>query len=490
MSKHSPGEAEFWQRLFSPDSVAMVGASDVPGSWGFNIMQRLIKSGNRRIHPVNPSHPIVQGMPTFKSVADIGDAIDLAVIAVPAQRVPAVMRDCVGKGIKAAVVISGGFSEVDDEGKALEREVVAIAREGGVRFVGPNTMGHADTHAQFSILGFMGQVVPGPVAFAAQSGNMGSRIMQLAMNQGIGFSKFVCTGNEASIRLEDYLEHFARDKNARAIALYIEGLREARRFLRLARETTVRKPIVVMKSGNTRGATLAARSHTGALAGSEAVYAAAFKQAGVIRAENEDEMADVLAALLKQPLPRGRRVAILTMGGGFGVVSAEACEKEGLEMAKLSPATIARLDSMLPARWPHGNPVDLAGMDTMGEAIVLKCLSALIEDDGVDSVLSLVALHRFAPMVPGGPYMPTQRGNTEARAENLKSFAEKARALGKPVFSVGALPPPPGERPTADATWDGYSIYPSPQRAARVLHQLLWYRGYLDEVRPSQPDLS
>jgi acyl-CoA synthetase (NDP forming) len=483
LSNHDPGKADFWQSLFAPDNVAMVGASDVPGSWGFNIMQRLIKSGNRRIYPVNPSHPTIQGMATFRSVADIADTIDLAVIAVPAHRVPAVMRDCVSKGIKAAVVISGGFSEADDAGKALEQEVVAIARGGGLRFVGPNTMGHADTYAQFSILGFMGPVVPGPVAFAAQSGNMGSRIMQLAMNQGIGFSEFVCTGNEASIRLEDYLEHFAHDDHARAIALYIEGLREASRFLRLAKETTVRKPIVVMKSGNTRGSTQAARSHTGALAGSEAVYTAAFKQAGVIRAENEDEMADVLAGLIKQPLPRGRRVAILTMGGGFGVVTAEACEKEGLEMAALSPATIARLDSMLPARWPHGNPVDLAGMDTMGEAIVLNCLSALLEDEGVDSLLSLVALHRFAPMVPGGPYMPTQHGNTDARAENLKAFGEKAARLGKPVLSIGALPPPPGERPPSGNAWDGFSIYPSPQRAARVLRHLLWYRGYLEEAR-------
>jgi acyl-CoA synthetase (NDP forming) len=477
-----PGEAEFWRNLFSPASVAMVGASDVPGSWGSNIMLRLVKSGNRRIYPVNPSHPTIQGMATFKSVTEITDRIDLAVIAVPAPHVPAVMRDCVTRGVKAAVVISGGFSEVDEDGKALERAVVTIAREGGLRFVGPNTMGHSDTHANFSILGFMGPVVPGPVAFAAQSGNMGSRIMQLAMQQGIGFSKFVCTGNEASVRLEDYLEYFSRDDNSKVLAFYIEGLREARRFLRQAKETIVRKPIVVMKSGNTRGAMQAARSHTGALAGSEAVYAAAFKQAGVIRAENEEEMADILAALIKQPLPRGRRVAILTMGGGFGVVSAEACEKEGLEMATLSPSTISRLDGMLPARWPHGNPVDLAGMDTMGEAIVLNCLSALIEDDGVDSVMSLVALHRLAPMVPGGPYIPTHRGNTEARGENLKAFGEKARRLGKPVLSVGALPPPPGETPPSDPGLDTFSIYPSPQRAARVLHQLLWYRTYLENA--------
>jgi acetyltransferase len=326
----------------------------------------------------------------------------------------------------------------------------------------------------------MGKVGPGTVGFAAQSGNMGSRIMQLAMNEGVGFSKFVCTGNEASLRLEDYLEYLAQDDDTRAIVFYIEGLREAKRFLRLAKDTTIRKPIVVMKSGGTKGAMKAARSHTGALAGSDAVYAAAFRQTGVIRADNEDEVADVVSALVKQPLPRNGRVAILTMGGGFGVVAAEACEREGLEMATLSESTMSRLDSMLPARWPHGNPVDLAGMDTMGESIVLDCLSALIEDEGVDSVLSLMALHRLVPMVPGGPYTSAQRGNTDARGEGLMAMSERARSLGKPVLSVGAMPAPLGERPSAEASWEGLSIYPSPQRAARVLRQLLWYRRYLE----------
>ena len=482
MSNVSPAWNEFWDCLFTPGSVALIGASDVPGSWGFNIMQRLLQSTGRRIYPVNPSHPTIQGRAAVKSVLEIQDSIDLAVIAVPAQRVASVMRDCVSKGIKAAVVISGGFSEVDDEGKALERELVDIARKGRLHFVGPNTMGHTNTHADFGILGFMGKVSPGPIGFAAQSGNMGSRIMQMVMNQGVGISKFVCTGNEATVRLEDYLEYFSQDDESSIIAFYIEGLREARRFLRLAKETTVRKPIVVMKSGSTKGAMQAARSHTGALAGSDAVYGAAFKQAGVIRAESEEEMSDVLSALAKQPLPKGARVAILTMGGGFGVVSAEACEKEGLEMARLSPETISKLDSMLPARWPHGNPVDLAGMDTMGEAIVLNCLSALVEDEGVDCVLSLVALHLRQPLRPGAAQL-SDKGDIETRAANLRALGEKARNLGKPVISVGALPAPIGEKAAADVPWEGFSIYPSPQRAARVLRQLLWYRRYLDNVR-------
>jgi len=483
LSRTGFGDGSFWQCLFSPGSVAMVGASDVPGSWGFNIMQRLIQSTGLRIFPVNPSHPTVQGLPAFKSVLDIPETPDMAIIAVPALRVPSVMQDCAKKRISAALVVSGGFSETDEEGRKLESQVVAVAKESGLRFVGPNTMGHANTHARFSSLGFMGKVVPGPVGFAAQSGNMGSRIMQLCMNEGIGFSKFVCTGNEANIRLEDYLEYLAQDDETRVIVFYIEGLREARRFVRLAKETTVSKPVVVMKAGATGASIRAARSHTGVLAGSDIIYTAAFRQTGVIRADNEDELADVVAALVKQPLPKGPRVAILTMGGGFGVVSAEACEREGLQMATLSDSTLSRLDGILPARWPHGNPVDMAGMDTMGEQVVLNCLSALIEDEGVDCVLSLVALHRFAPMMPGAAYMPSQRGNTDARAENLKAVAEKARSLGKPVLSVGAMPPSLGEKTAVETPWEGFSIYPSPQRAARVLHHLFWYKRYRDNVR-------
>jgi acyl-CoA synthetase (NDP forming) len=472
---------ELWQHLFSPKNVAMVGASDVPGSWGFNIMRTLIHNKNRKIYPVNPSHPTVMGMNTYKSILDIPDEVDLAIIAVPAARVPQIMRECVQRSLKAAAVISGGFSETGEEGKRLEKEVVSIARGGGLRFIGPNTMGHANNHANFSILGFTGKVFTGPVSFAAQSGNMGSRIMQLGNSQGVGFSKFVCTGNEATIRLEDYLEFFAHNDDTKVICFYIEGLREARRFLKLAKETTIRKPIVVMKSGSTKGAQMAARSHTGALAGSDAVYSAAFKQAGVIRAETEEEVADVLTGLVKQPLPKGNRVAILTMGGGYGVVTAEACEKEGLQLATLSQTTLAKLDSMLPARWSHGNPVDLAGMDTMGDSTLMACLEAMLEDEGVDALISLIGLARSGQMMPPGLRAP-DKNVTEAREKRLDQMTDRARQLGKPVLSVGHIPTLMPEKQSEDRYNDDIALYSGPQRTAKVLKHMLWYRRYLDEM--------
>jgi acyl-CoA synthetase (NDP forming) len=465
----------------------MVGASDVPGSWGFNIMRCLIQDKARQTFPVNPSHPVVMGMSTYKRVIDIPEDIEMAIIAVPAARVLPVVQDCVQKGIKAGVIISGGFGETGDEGKQREKEVVAAARAGGLRFVGPNTMGIANSNAGFSILGFSGKIFSGPVSFAAQSGNMGSRIMQLGNAQGVGFSKFVCTGNEATIRLEDYLEYFSGNEDTKAMVFYIEGLREAKRFFKLAKAITPYKPIVAMKSGATKGAMAAARSHTGALAGSDAVYSAAFKQAGVIRVQTEDEAADVLAGLIKQPLPNGNRVAILTMGGGYGVVAAEALEKDGFQMAKLSDTTIAKFDSMLPERWSHGNPVDLAGMDTMGDTTVTACVEALLEDEGVDALISLIGLARSDQMMPPGLRAPDgvrlpDKNALEARDQKLRELSDRAKQMGKPVLSVGHLPAMmPGNHPD-DKPETGIALFSGPQRASRVLHHMLWYRKYLDEV--------
>ncbi len=481
MSNNNQSGNGLWQHLFSPENVAMVGASDVPGSWGFNIMRTLLHANTRKTYPVNPSHPVVMGMNTYKSVTDIPEAIDLAVIAVPAARVPQVMRDCVQKGVKSAIVISGGFSETGEEGRQLEKEVVEIARQGSIRFIGPNTMGHSNAHAKFSILGFTGKVFAGPVSFAAQSGNMGSRIMQLGNAQGVGFSKFVCTGNEATIRLEDYLEFYANDEDTKVITFYIEGLREAKRFLKLAKETTRRKPIVVMKSGATKGAQAAARSHTGALAGSDEVYTAAFRQAGIIRAETEDEVADVLTGLVKQPLPRGNRVGILTMGGGYGVVTSEAMEKDGFQLAKLSQKTLDKLDSLLPARWSHGNPVDLAGMDTMGDDTVMQCLEAMLEDSGVDALISLIGLARSGQMMPPGLRAP-DKNISEARDNRLAAISKRALQMGKPILSVGHIPALMPDSQSEERYSDNFALFSGPQRMSRALHHMLWYRRYLDEA--------
>lgn len=444
-------------------------------------MQHLLASAKRKIYPVNPTTPKVLGIAAYGSVVDIPDSIDLAVIAVSASRAPMVMRECVQKGVKAAVIVSGGFAETGEQGSKLEAEVVKIARQGGIRFIGPNTMGHADSSSQLSTLAWTWEMPPGPVALISQSGNYGHRIIHRGMISGIGFSKFVCTGNEADLHLEDYLEYLAQDENTRIITAYIEGLREGRRFFQLAKETTLSKPVIAIKAGATKGSAKAARSHTATLAGSDAIYAAAFRQSGVLRVEDDDELCDVVAALLYQPLPRGNRIGILSIGGGLGVVAAEACEKEGLKIAPLAPSTVKKLDACLPPRWSHANPVDMAGTSMAENPVIFSSLWALMEDENVDAVLLQAPVgantNRLSTMFDSEKL----RAFRQAEESSLSLLRQRVRQQEKPVFMVK----PAVEFATDPDVASLFSreeipVYPSPRRAARVLNHLAWYRRYLD----------
>jgi acetyltransferase len=477
-SKHN-----HWQYLFAPDSVAVVGASNVPGSWGYGIMQHLLASAKRKIYPVNPTVSEVLGIAAYGSVVGIPGSIDLAVIAVSASQVPKVLGECVQKGVKASVIVSGGFAETGDQGGKLEADLVNVARQGGLRFIGPNSMGHADTSSQLCTLAWTGEIPPGPVALISQSGNMGHRIIHNGMSSGIGFSKFISTGNEADLHLEDYLEYLAQDESTEIITVYIEGLREGRRFFQLAKETTAKKPIIALKAGGTKGSAIAVRSHTATLAGLEAVYAAAFRQAGVIRVGDDDELCDVVSALLNQPLPQGNRIGILTIGGGLGVVAAEACEREGLEIAPLAPSTVQKLDACLPPRWSHGNPVDMAGISMAETPIIFPSLWALMEDENIDAILLQ------APVGLGTERLSRMFNAAEIRAfrqaeeSNLSLLRQRVREYGKPVFMV---------TPAVEFATDpevaslfrrqGIPVYPNPHRAARVVNRLAWYRRYLDAI--------
>lgn len=471
----------FWNSLFAPESIAVIGANDTLGSWGSDAIVAALASvkadPKRRAYAVNPNARQVMGVNCYATILDIPDSVELAVIVVRSSLVADVMRQCVQKGVKAAVVISAGFAETDAAGAKLQEEVVNIARQGGIRFVGPNCIGHADLYTKVSALGVSRMGKPGPLALLSQSGTISAGIMGAAANRGIGISKFVSTGNEASLHMEDYLEYLARDDKTRVIAAYIEGLREGRRFFQLARQITYKKPIVVIKTGGSEGATRAARSHTGALAGSDTVYGALYKQTGVIKAEDEDELCDITLALLSQPLPKGNRVGILTIGGGFGVMTTEACEKEGLKMADLGPETMKKLDSVLPPRWSHGNPVDMVGVKTIDEfGMILSCLKAMTEDENIDSIIALVANRPYG----GDEFRAMQIKNELA----LKDLGQYAKKIGKPMFLVrhamhysreenGELTPP---------VLDRIPEYEKPRQAARVLGHLMRYSRYVNQL--------
>jgi acyl-CoA synthetase (NDP forming) len=475
-----PIDNSFWHSLFVPDSIAVIGANDTLGSWGSDAIAAAVAATKsdpkKRAYAVNPNARQVLGVTSYGSILDIPDTVELAIIVVRSSLVADVLRQCVQKGVKAAVVISAGFAETDEDGTRLQGEIVDIARRGGIRFVGPNCIGHADLHSKVSALGVTRMGKPGPMALISQSGTVSAGIMQAATSRGIGISKFVSTGNEADLHMEDYLEYLLEDDKTRIITAYIEGLREGRRFFQLAKRITLKKPIVVIKTGNSEGAGKAAKSHTGALAGSDAVIAAVFKQTGVIKADDEEELCDVALALLTQPLPKGNRVAILTIGGGFGVMTTEACEREGLKMASLGPTTMAKLDAVLPPRWSHGNPVDMVGVKTIDEfGMILSCLRAMTEDDNVDSVIALVTNRNYG----GDEFRAMQMKNELA----LKDLGRFAKQVGKPLILVRKSFHQDDVTGEAATNFDDrIPEYARPRQAARVLGHLLRYSHYVNSI--------
>jgi len=372
--------------LFDPQSVAVIGASNDMMKWGFNILNKLLSQGGREIYAVNRKGTEVQGLKGYRNIGEVPGPVDVAVITVPYQDIPAAMQDCVNKGVKAAVVISGGLAETGAEGARVEQEAVEIARRGGIRFVGPNCMGNFNAFANFFTVPYLPPVRPGPLSLISQSGNTSQSIVYLAYEAGLGFSKYVSSGNEADLHFEDYLEYFAQDEETKIIVGYIEGLREGRRFFELAKEITKKKPVVIIKAGRTEAGTRAALSHTASLAGSDAVSDAAFKQCGVIRVDDMGELVDVALALLGQPLPRGRRVGVLSTGGGGAVMAADAMMRQGLELPALSPVTIEKLSSIFPWRWSHGNPVDNGG-----DPFDYASLWAMMDDENIDAAVIIGA---------------------------------------------------------------------------------------------------
>jgi acyl-CoA synthetase (NDP forming) len=469
--------------LFNPGSVALIGASNNLAKWGFHVLSLLITKGGRHIYPINRNEAEVQGLKAYPSVSQVPGPVDLAVITVPFVEVPAAMKDCARKGVKVAVVIPGGFAETGSEGARIQREVVEIAKQGGIRFVGPNGMGHFDTSADFFTVPYLPPVRKGPLALIAQSGNTSQSIVYLACEMGLGFSKYVSSGNEADLHFEDYMEYLAQDDETKIILGYIEGLKEGRRFFELAKEITRKKPVVIMKAGRTEAGARAARSHTAALAGSDIVCEAAFKQSGVIRVEEVGELIDVALVLLGQPLPRGRRVGVLSAGGGAAVIAADALMKQHLALPQLSPDTIEKLNSLLPPRWSHVNPVE-----TGGDPFSYSCLWALLEDENVDAALIIGGggvTGSYAKWVS----LPTSvSGQIDLWLEDAEltelSDVDKALQLmkkyQKPIIFANMGVPTPRKGKVYEKLQKEYIIpFLTPERATKALALLVQYSEYL-----------
>jgi acyl-CoA synthetase (NDP forming) len=375
--------------IFNARSIAFVGATETMGKWGFLILNNIITGGYEgKIYPVNPGRDKVLGLQAYPTVRDIPEDVDLAVFTVPARLVIGALDDCVSKGVKAGVVISAGFKELGGEGAEMEKELVRKAREGGMVLIGPNCQGVCcPGNKLYPWMPILFHPPPGKIAYVSQSGNILNMLIGRAVNSGFGASKGVSSGNEADLRTEDYFSYFLEDEDTDVIVAYIEGIDDGRRFIERARSTASVKPIVALKGGRTRSGISAARSHTGAMAVSEKLFEAVCRQAGITLTWSIDETGITAASFVNRPLPKGRRVGIVTGGGGLGVIASDVCSEEGLDIVQLSPQTLERIGKHMPDWWVPGNPIDLvAGLDF---TIIKPVMEILMKSGEVDAVMFL-----------------------------------------------------------------------------------------------------
>ncbi len=378
-------------KFFSPKSVVVIGASREPGKVGHEILKNLILGGYQgQIYPINPKAKSILGKLTYKSIDDIpGDEIDLAIIVIPAKYVNEAMIHCgQKKKVRAVIIISAGFKESGKEGAQLERELVASAQENGMRMLGPNCLGLINTFDNLNA-SFSTEMPPkGNIAFFSQSGALGTAILDWAVGQRIGFSKFISLGNKADITENDMLEALCFDPNSKVILGYLEGVEKGEEFLHKARQVTKVKPVIITKSGSTTAGTRAASSHTGSLTGSDVAFEAAFKQTGIIRAKSIEELFNHALAFAYQPLPKGPHLAIITNAGGPGILAADAAEKSNLNLLFLSKETTDKLTNFLPPAASVYNPIDILG-DARAHRYQ-QTLEAVLEDPKVHAVLIIL----------------------------------------------------------------------------------------------------
>jgi acetyl coenzyme A synthetase (ADP forming)-like protein len=392
MSSQSKSNGRDLGIFFEPKSVAIVGASRKEGKIGNYILRNNIRLGYRgRIYPVNPGANEIVGLKCYPSVAAIPDAVEMAVIALPAHLVVDVMKDCQRKKVKGVVIISSGFSEIGGEGMERQRELVRLAAEAGIRIVGPNTTGILNPAGRFTttFVDLKG-VKAGGIGFVAQTGMFAGMMFQWVFSsQHFGLSKVIGLGNKADVTDHDAIDYLAEDKATRVVIMYLEGVKDGKRFLDSATRLGRRKPLVVIKGGKTEEGAKAAHSHTGSLAGRDEIFEALFRQAGAIRVGDFEELLDFGKTFAYQPLPRGNRAAIVTLSGGAGVMATDICLESGLRIARLESRTLARLREKMPSWARPGNPFDAEPLSEIvtQEGAYRLGLDAVLSDPGVDLAL-------------------------------------------------------------------------------------------------------
>lgn len=478
--------------FFHPKSIAFIGASAQLGKWGHLLVTHTLYGGYKgEVYLVNPKGGTIAGQPVYKGIADIPGPVDLAVVTIPASRVADLIPQLAAKQITNMLLITSGFAETGDEGRQLEKDLIAKARAAGILVLGPNTMGITNPHINLYCTGSPVKPMAGSTAMVAQSGNMGTQLMGFAEKQGIGIRAFCGSGNEGMITIEDYMEAFEQDPLTRTVMLYVESVKDGRRFFQSARRLGKVKPIVMLKGGQSQAGLKAAVSHTGAMASDSRVFDAMCRQAGILKVEQPMDLLDLTAAFCCLPLPKGNRAGIMTLGGGWGVVTADQCARFGLDVPELPPALIERFNQILPDYWSHSNPVDIVGENK--PEIPLIVMEELMKWDGCDAVIHLGILGRrrflknmIAAALATDPAFPREIVDfAKNRLDEFeRTYTGRISALmetyGKPVFGVRLLANP--EDLTVcrlDNCPREVVFYETPERAVKAFAEMVAYQRFV-----------
>ncbi|MFO0948198.1 MAG: bifunctional acetate--CoA ligase family protein/GNAT family N-acetyltransferase [Planctomycetota bacterium] len=459
-------------KIFRPYGVAVIGATDRPGAVGQTVLHNLVGAGFAGpIYPVNPRREMVSNLRAFPNVATLPSPPDLAIICTPAATVPGLVAECGAAGIRGIVILTAGFQETGAEGKSLQDRIQQEAKKyPGLRIVGPTCLGVIvpGHRLNASFAGILPE--PGKLAFISQSGALCTSILDWAKEERIGLSMFVSIGNMIDVNFGDLIDYFGSDPQTRAIILYVESIKDPRRFMSSARAVARNKPIIAYKSGRCTESAKAASSHTGAMAGEDAVFDAAFERAGIVRVFEMDELFDVAELLAKQRTPRGGRLGIVTNAGGPGVMATDALVTLGGKLATLAPSTLIALDAALPFFWSHGNPVDILG-DASPERYVLAA-RALLDDPNVDALLLI--------LTPQAMTDPTKTARAICAAVAGASKPVLATWIGGPTVREGI----------EILNQGGVATYATPERAIQAFLYLVQYARNLETLYETPRDLS
>ncbi len=488
--------------LFEPASVAVVGASSSPLKWGFRILFNTLMGGYKgALYAVNPKHSEILGVKCYPSIGALPETVDLALIVLPPKFVLDAVRECAARGVRAVVVITAGFGELDDPAaQSSQDELARIAAETGILLVGPNCAGVASPNPNNLYSGMIYRYPSGGgMSVVSQSGNVGMTTLTWAQLHQVGIARFVSSGNEAATRCEDYLRFFAHDSHTKAILAYVEGTRDGRRFFDALRETAAHKPVVVVKGGRTEAGQRAAASHTGALASTVALFEAACRQAGANVVDDIYQGMELASAFVHQPLPKGRRVVIVSEGGGWGVIGADACAAVGLDVVALPDEIIRELDAILPGWWSRNNPIDLvAGND---RSLMSRSVEAVLKSAAVDAVMVLgvgymcsrSARLRDSKMVEDLGLNRLIEAATNMELHDVQRISGLIDLYEKPIIAASdtvmlAYGPSPNEA-IKEMERLGVYAYASPSNAARTLAHLIDRYEFMQGIprRPARP---